>query len=139
MAISKAFSSKDADIQLLGSRPNEFTIKYSVKETNTLGYSAGSRKPTSYSQGNEEPTCTLMLGMADQAAIEAAARKAGYNSILQIPPFPIVVSYINIDQLLVQDVITAKFASNGRDVGEADALRYEHEMFCTGIDFSVPI
>ncbi len=139
MAIPKAFDSKDAELEMLGAKVAEFTISYSETENLTLNQSAGSRKATSYSRGNTEMACNLMLGMADQVAIEAAARKRGFKSILDVPPFAMVVTYLNPDQVLVQDVITAKFQSNGRNVGEADTLRYEHTMFVTDIEFSKPL
>lgn len=139
MAIVKAFDSKDAELEMLGAKVAEFTINYSETESLTLNQSAGSRKPTSYSRGNTEYACALTLGMADQVAIEAAARKRGYKSILDVPPFPLVVTYLNPDQQLVQDVVTAKFQSNGRNVGEADTLRYEHTMFATDMQFSKPL
>jgi hypothetical protein len=139
MGLVKAFDSKDAELELLGAKVAEFTISYSVSESSRLNKSAGSRKPTSYSNGDEEYTCTLMLGMADQVAIEAAARKAGHKSILTVPMFPAVVSYLNPDQVLVQDVIQMKFQSNGRSVGENDTLRYEHTMLVGDIEFSKPL
>lgn len=139
MAIVKAFDSKDAELEMLGAKVVEFLISYSETESLTLNQSAGSRKATSYSRGNTEYACSLTLGMADQVAIEAAARKRGYKTILDVPPFALVLSFINPDQQLVQDVITAKFQSNGRAVGESDTLRYEHTMFVVDMEFSKPL
>jgi hypothetical protein len=139
MAIVKAFDSKDAQLEMLGNAPAEFMIKYSNTRENTLNYSAGSKKPTSYSEGNDAYECALTLGMADQVAVEAAARKAGYKNLLDVPPFPMVISYLNPFQVLVQDVVTAKFQSNGRDVGAGEALRYEHTMFVVDMEFNKPL
>lgn len=136
MAIRKAFDAKDAELEMLGNRPAEWSIEYSISEEKVLNKSAGSRKPTSYSVGDESYECTLMLGMADQVAMEAAAKKAGYANVLKIPPFPIVISYINPDQQLVQDVVIASFQSTGRKVGESDTLRFEHAMFTVDIELN---
>ena len=134
--IRKAFDAKDAELEMLGNRPAEWSINYSTSEEKTLNYSAGSRDATSFSKGNRSHECTLMLGMADTTAMELAAQKAGYKSLLDVPPFPIVISYINPDQQLVQDVVTASFQSVGRQVGEADTLRFEHSMFVTAIEYN---
>jgi hypothetical protein len=134
--IRKAFSSKDAELELLGGRPLEFMINYSATREKNLNRSAGSNKPTSFSEGDETYECKLTLGMADLVAVENAAKKASLNSILDLPPFPIVISFINTDQVLVQDVVTATFQSTGRNVGENETIRYEHDMFVTGIEFN---
>jgi hypothetical protein len=136
MAIVKAFDSKDAQLEMLGNQPSEFSINYSTERDDRLNQSAGSKKATSYSEGDETHTCNLMLGMADQAAIESAAKKKGYKSILDLPPFPMVISFVNPDQQLVQDVVTAKFKSTGRPVGISETIRYEHTMFVVDIEYN---
>ncbi len=124
---------------MFGAFVNEFTINYSKDTDRVLNHSAGSKEPTSYRDGNNTYECTLMLGMEDQVAMEQAAKKAGYKDLTELPPSPAVVSYVNSDQRLVQDVITMSFKTLGRQVGESESLRYEHTMFVTGINFDEPI
>ncbi len=132
----KAFSSKDAELRMFGNVVEEWTLSYGSTDDNKLNYSAGSKEPTSYSEGQRSHEATLMLGMADQVAMEAASKKAGYKSLLDVPPAPAVVTYLNSDQVMVQDVVTMKFQSTGRQIAENDTLRYEHQMFVTGIEYN---
>lgn len=132
----KAFSSKDAELRMFGNVVEEWTMSYGSTQDNKLNYSAGSKDATSFSEGQRSHECTLMLGMADQVAMEAAAKKAGYKSLLDVPPDAAVVTYSNSDNVLVQDVVTMKFQSTGRQVPENDTLRYEHQMFVTAIEYN---
>ena len=130
----KSYGSADVSIALLGSIDYEITkLEYSVSQDHTANYSAGSANPTSYSMGKKDYKCTLGLRMKSFVAIERAAG----GDLLSIKPFPITVVYTDENNEIVTDVITAKFADQGRSVGEESDLKKDFTMFCLNIDFNV--
>ncbi|MGP1514461.1 MAG: hypothetical protein ACTTJH_00690 [Bacteroidales bacterium] len=130
----KALGDADVQISILGSIDYEVTkLEYGVKQTHEPNYSVGSDSPTSYRKGKKEYSCTLGLRLKSVSAIE----KAAGGSLMDIKPFPIVVNYVDDENEMITDVITAKFTEQGRSVGDDDDLKKEFEMFCTGINFNV--
>lgn len=130
----KSYGGADVTIAILGSIDYEVTkLEYEVKQSYTANYSIGSDMPTSYSQGKREFSCSLGLRMKSISAIE----KAAGGDLLSIKPFPITVTYVNEENEIITDVITAKFASQGRSVGDDDDLKRDFEMFCTNIEFNI--
>lgn len=130
----KAYSDADVSIAILGSIDYEVTkLEYSVEQTHEAQYSIGSNKPTSYRMGRKTYNCTLGLRLRSIAAIE----KAAGGSLLDIKPFPIIVSFVDDENEMITDIITAKFADQGRSIGDDDELKREFSMFCTNIEFNV--
>lgn len=130
----KSYGGADVSIAILGSIDYEVTkLEYEVKQTHTANYSVGSDGPTSYSKGKKEYSCSLGLRLASISAIE----KAAGGDLLSIKPFPITVVYVNEENDIITDVVTAKFTSQGRSVGDDDDLKREFEMFCTNIEFNI--
>lgn len=126
----KAYDSSDVVITLLGNTPTEvFEMTYSTEREHQLNYSLGSRKPTSWSQGKDSSSGSITMSLKDCAAVESAAKKAGLSSILDIPPFDIIVSFVNEFDALIQDRVTCKFMSTGRQIGGDMSLRYQYNLF----------
>lgn len=130
----KAFGDADVQISIFGSIDYEVTkLEYSVEQTHEANYSVGSDNPTSYRKGRKTYNCTLGLRLKSVSAIE----KAAGGSLLEIKPFPIVVNYVDDENEMITDIITAKFTEQGRSVGDDDDLKREFKMFCTNIQFNV--
>jgi hypothetical protein len=134
----KAYDAADVTIELLGNTPNEvYELKYATETADKLNYSLGSNKPSSWSKGQESHSASITLSMADTAAIENAARKAGLSKITDIPPFAIVVSFFNEFGDRVLDRIMCKFMSTGRDMAQGgQALQYQHNLMVLDIKYN---
>jgi hypothetical protein len=133
----KAYDSSGVSIELLGYSPNEvYEITYNTEQAHQKNYSLGSSKPTSWSAGNVDHNGTITLSMADQAAIERAAKKAGIKLITSIPPFDVIVQYFDEFNEMIQDVITCKFQNTGRNVGGDMSLRYQYTLFILDINYN---
>lgn len=137
----KAYDAGDLTVEFLGNVPAEvYGLKYNSSQEHQKNYSLGSNEPTSWSQGKIDHTASITLSLADTAAIEAAARKAGYSSILKVPPFPIVASFFNEFGDRITDRIVAKFQSTGREVNNGgQGLMMEHELFVLSINYNQPL
>lgn len=129
----KSYSSGDVKIALFGSLDYEVTaISYSTSQTHTPNYSLGSDDPTSYSMGKKERKGSITMRLPSVSAIEKAVR----GDLLKIKPFPINVTYLSDENLLINDTIIAKFMDQGRDVGGDDDLKQTFELFVLDIKFN---
>lgn len=136
----KAYDSSDVVITLLGNIPNEvYDINYSSEQEHQQNYSLGSNEASSWSWGKINHQGSITLAVKDTAAIEDAARKAGLDSILKIPPFDIIVTFVNEFDKIIVDRVTCKFMSTGRQVGGDQALRYQHNLFVLGVNMNKTI
>jgi len=133
----KAYDSADVIITLLGNVPNEvYDLKYGSSDEHQLNYTIGSKEANSWSQGKRSHEGTITIGMADQVAIEQAAKKSGYKTLMDVPPFDLIVNFLNAYNQEVTDVITCKFMNNGREIGGDMALRYQFNLFVLSINYS---
>ncbi len=130
----KTFDNGDVQIAMFGSIDYEVTkIAYGTSQAHTPNYALGSNKPSSYSKGKIENKCTLGLRFKSISQLE----KAAGGSLLNVKPFKITVAFVDDENEMVVDVITAKFADQGRDVGDSDDLKKEFELFCLDIQYNV--
>ncbi len=130
----KTFDNGDVQIAMFGSIDYEVTkIAYSTTQAHTPNYGLGSNKPSSYSKGKIEHKCTLGLRLKSISQLE----KAAGGSLLDVKPFKIVVSYVDDENEMIVDVITAKFADQGRDVGDSEDLKREFELFTLDVAYNV--
>lgn len=136
----KAYDAADVTVEFLGNTPGEvYGLKYSTNQEHQKNYALGSNEPTSWSQGKMDHTASITLALADTAAIERAAQKAGFSNLLKVPPFPIVVQYFNEFGERIIDRLVAKFQSTGREVNNGgQGLMMEHELFVLSINYNQP-
>lgn len=133
----KAYDSADVNVIILGTIPDEvFEVGYDTEREHQLNYSLGSKQPTSWSMGKDSFNGTLTLSAADQFKIEDAAKNAGISNVADIPPFDMVVSYINEYNLARVDRVTCKFMNNGRSIGGDQSLRFQYKLFILAIKFN---
>jgi hypothetical protein len=136
----KAYDSADVSIELLGNTPNEvYEIAYNTEQQHQKNFALGSHEAKSWSQGNIDHNGSITLSLDDGAKIEQAARKLNIELITKIPPFDIVIQYFNEFNQLIQDVITCKFQTQGRQVGGEMALRYQYTLFVLAVKYSKPL
>jgi hypothetical protein len=131
----RAVDGADIEIRMLGVDVQGFEeITYEEVQETQLNYGKG-RKPHSYSVGRSSYSGSLTLYHDTVAQIEASLPSG--TTLLDLPPFPIVVSYVSPSGRIVKDIVTAKFQKNMRGGGTGDlALKYQFELFIVNIQFN---
>jgi hypothetical protein len=133
----KSYDFGDIVLTLLGNQPvNVKAISYESSQETQLNYGRGN-KPVGHGRGQISYTGSITLGMDEITQIEAVAPD---GDITQIRPFDIIVSYINEDQGIVNDVITCFFNGNGRNPSNGDMdLSRELPLQILNIQFNKPL
>lgn len=128
----KTYDSGDVEVTLFGQNDFEVTaISYGSKQAHTANYSLGTNKATSYSMGKIENEGSITFRLPSLAKIQ----KAAGGDILRIKPFSVSVSFVNDDNELVTDVLTAKFTENKREANGDEDLKVECPLFILDIDW----
>jgi len=127
----KAYDSGDVVIVFDGEVIDEVKeISYSTEQEHQVNHSL-SNKATSWSMGKITNKATITLYMPAIVKIE---KKAG-GDLLKKAPFDIQVTYVNDYNEIVNDKITAKFQSQGRDVTGEMGLSKQFELFAIDIAY----
>jgi len=114
---------------------NPSTIEYNYKYAHE--YQRGiKRNPRGWRMGAKEMDGKITLPLDVIAQIELAAPN---SDIALIKPFPINVTFANTENVLINDVIFAKFTGNGRNVTADGELEKELELFVLDIKLHVSI
>lgn len=128
----KAYDSGDVIVNMLGNPDVEVSeITYETTQEHQKNFGL-KRKARSWSKGKIEDTCTLTLPMDEIVAIEKAAK----GDLLSIKPFDINVSFVDEYNEIVNDTITCKFQSQGREVTGEMGLGKQFEMFVLDINYN---
>lgn len=127
----KAYDSGDVLVNLFGIQEDEVVaISYSTNQAHQVNYSLANRG-TSWSMGQISDQGRITLHMNAARKIEA---KVGGN-LLSIAPFDINVTFVNEFNEIVNDTVTCKFMSQGREVTGEMGLKYEYELFVLGVAY----
>lgn len=127
----KAYDSGDVVVNLDGVMIDEVSeISYNTTQEHQKNKSLANRA-TSWSQGGIDDTATITLYMAAAVAVE---RTCGGN-LLSKKPFDINVTYVNEYNVIINDTITCKFQSQGREVNGEMGLKKQYELFVLGITY----
>lgn len=120
-----AYSWSQIQVLIAGTAVNGITaIKYAEKQEVQDNYGAGNR-PVSRGHGKIETSGSLTLEMAEVEALQAAAPN---GSILAIPEFTIVVSYMPETGIIRNHTLNnCRFKENKREVKSGD-MTIEVEM-----------
>lgn len=131
----QAYSAGDVTVTLMGWYDiNPTSIEYSYKYQHE--YQRGLRRePWAYRIGQKEMEGKITLPIEASSILE---RIAPNSNLVMIKPFPIIVTFFNDENLLITDVIEAKFQGSGRSVTNDSELEYEYELFITNIQLNVP-
>lgn len=132
---SRAVDGADIKIRALGVDLQGFeAISYEKTPEHQLNFGQG-RDGYSYSQGRNAYTGSITLFAETIAEIERAL-PAG-QSLTDIPPFQIVVTYVQNGGTILKDIVTAKFSKNMRGGNTSDmGLRYQLDLFVLDIVFN---
>ena len=106
-------------------------INYGVTQEKTNNMGAGT-EPVSRGRGGKEYSASLTLEMKEIRRIQAAL-PAG-SSLLDIPPFPIVVQYLVGTNLVTDVVNNAEFTQQVVDTSQGDStINMEMPLAIAGI------
>ncbi len=118
----RAYDFASIQLQLLGQTIIGVTaISYGHKQGKTNNYGAGVN-PVSRGYGKREPEASLTLEMKEVERIQAAVEQTQPGgSLLDIKPFPIVVSYVTPENALITHTLhECEFLENKRDMKTGD-------------------
>lgn len=133
---ARAVDGADIQIRALGVDLQGFeSISYEKTPDHQLNYGQG-RDPYSWSQGRNNYSGSITLYAETIAEIERSLPTG--QSLTDIPPFQIVVTYVQQPAgVIIKDIVTAKFAKNMRGGNTGDqGLRYELDLFIVDIVFN---
>lgn len=127
----KAYDSGDVQIVIDGEMIDEFKeITYATEQEHQVNHSLAN-EATSWSRGKITHKASITLYMAAVIKLE---KQYGGN-LLNKPPFDIQVSYVNEYNEIVNDTITAKFMSQGRDVTGEMGLSKQFDLLAINIQY----
>lgn len=127
----KAYDSGDVVVTIDGLIFDEVKeITYGTDQEHQANHSLAN-DATSWSMGKKTHKATITLYMAAVVMIESTVA----GDLLRKRPFDIQVSYLNEYNEIVNDTITAKFQSQGRDVTGEMGLAKQFELFVLNINY----
>lgn len=128
----KAYDSGDVIVNMLGNPDVDVSeVTYGTTQEHQKNYGL-KRKARSWSAGKIDDTCSITFPMEEVVAIENAAG----GNLLSIKPFDINVTFIDEYNEIINDTITCKFQSQGRDVNGEMGLGKQYEMFVLDISYN---
>ena len=130
----EVYSSGDVTVTLNGIYDiNPSAIEYN--STYAHEYQRGLRRDArGWRMGAKEMDAKITLPLDAVSIIERAAPN---GDIALYRPFPIIVTYLNSENEMIKDIITAKFKGNGRSVTNDGEIETEYELFPTEMKFNV--
>ncbi len=132
--LKEVYASGDVTVTFLG----KFDIDPSAIEYNysyAHEYQRGLRRDArGWRMGQKEMDAKITLPLDAIAEIE---RFAPLGDIALLKPFPIIVTFFNSENVLIKDLIEAKFKGNGRAVTADGELETEYELFVTAMNLNI--
>lgn len=128
----KAYDSGDVICTLFGIVEEEIAeISYSTNQEHQVNHSLSNRG-TSWSRGKitDQGTITFYLN-----AISKLEKRSGGN-LLDIAPFDINVTFVNEFNDIINDTVTCKFMSQGREITGQMGLTYQYALFVLDVKYN---
>jgi len=114
-----AYSWSGINMNILGTDIKGFTeINYSEKQDKVNNYGAGV-EPVSRGYGRKEYSASITLEMKEVRRIQSAMPPG--KSLLDIPAFPIAVSYLNGNKVITDIIHKAEFTNNVVETKQGDS------------------
>lgn len=126
----KAYDSGDVIITIDGLMFDAKEITYGSEQEHQVNHGLAN-KAASWSMGKITHTASLTLYMADSVAIERNTS----GDLMKKRPFDIQVTYVNDYNEIVNDTLTVKFQSQGREVTGEMGLVKQYDLFVLDIQY----
>lgn len=127
----KTYDSGDVEVFVAGLELEVTNITYGNDQEHQLNYSL-KNKASSWSRGKITPNCTIGIAMHDVTPLE----RASGGSLLNIAPFPVVVTFTNEYNEIIVDHLLIKFQNEGREVTGEMGLKMDYEMFALEVNLN---
>lgn len=130
----EVYSSGDVTVTLNGIYDiNPSAIEYNSNYAHE--YQRGLRRNArGWRMGAQEMDAKITLPLDAVSQIEKSAPN---GDIALIRPFPIIITFLNSENDIIKDIVTAKFKGNGRAVTNDGEIEREYELFPTEMKFNV--
>ncbi len=131
----RAYDWASLKLRLLGQLVLGVTaVSYEETQEKVNNYGAGTL-PVSRGLGKIEPKASLTLEMKELERIMASAKAQGLQRLQDIPPFPVVVAYLNEANVVVTHTLNnCEFTNNKREVKSGDTqIEVELELILSHI------
>jgi hypothetical protein len=130
----EVYSSGDVTVTIMGIYDiNPTSIEYNSSYAHE--YQRGLRRDArGWRMGAKEMDAKITLPLDAVAMIEKVIPG---GDLALFKPFPIIVTFFNSENILIKDMIMAKFKGNGRAVTNDGEIEKEYELFPTGMLFNI--
>jgi hypothetical protein len=124
----KEFSWADIVFAFLGrSVEGVVAMKYGVKRERKFIRGVGN-KPVAYANGSPDCNGSITVLQSEMEAITAAALAGGYEDLTAIPPFDIIIQYLDASNIMVKDIIKNVLATEWEKASKQGNLNMEVEL-----------
>lgn len=129
----KAYDSGDVVVAILGEIESETkSFSYSTDQEHQLNHSLANNA-TSWSMGKITHEATLELYVNAAKKLE---KLANGGDLMTLAPFDINVTFTNEFNDIINDTVTCKFMSQGRQITGEMGLAYSYKMFVLGVQYN---
>ena len=126
---TKDYRFADISVSIFGQKLSGFRgVSYKKKQEKSLLHAAGD-EPIGIQRGNKSYEGEISMLKSDYDAMNLAARTAGYDDIIDLPGFPIVIAYSNDTNLTVDTLLNVEFMEFDEGMKQGDSF----------IEMSIPI
>lgn len=106
---SKNYRFADITVSMFGQTLTGFRgIKYKKSQEKEHLYAQGD-EPVGVQRGNKAYEGELMMLKSDFDALNIAAKTAGYEDVVDLPGFPLIVSYSNNTKITTDTLLNVEF------------------------------
>lgn len=120
---TKDFRFADIQVSLFGQTLSGFRgVSYKKKQEKELLHGAG-EKPIGIQRGNITYEGEIMMLKSDYDALNLAARAAGYDDIVSLPGFPVVVAYTNDTKITTDTLLNVEFMEFDEGMKQGDKFK----------------
>lgn len=120
---SKEYRFADIKISLFGTKLKGLRgVEYKKKRNKELLHAAGD-EPVSIQSGNVDYSGSISMLKGDFDSLNAAAVKAGYSDITDLPGFPVIVEYSNSTKMSVDTLLNVEFDEYDEGLKQGDKFK----------------
>lgn len=130
--LGEVYSAGDAKVTLAGIYDfDPVAISYGYKYEHTMQYGL-KRTARGWRMGKKECEGSITLDLDVVSDLERM-----FGDIALIRPFPINITFANADNIMIHDIVWAKFQGNKREVTNDGELQNEYELLVLDINLNV--
>jgi hypothetical protein len=132
----EAYSAGDITVNMGGMpdvNPSAIEYDYNYTHEREMGLH---REPRAWRMGGAEYSCSITLPLDVVSEFEKVAPN---GNLAKLRPFPIIVVFLNNENEMITDCITAKFQGSGRTATNDGAIEQQFDMFVIDMNLNVSV